>query len=297
MSPAAGRVCPSPRKSDRGLALEETAAGRFDPSYGVAAPEQPFGCFRCWELPDACLEVLAARDASEVYADARSNRLGVKLYPKGARPFRLHVAGLSPSALHARLQRLLPYVKDPLYSEVLRHVDVDVTWADRTNGSRPWPLFPRGGGNATPPGQRGGDDELVMIWPMWEKGAHARPARSRPGALPWCFALVISPVLRPRAPLIVQCVPASPRVLLVRAQGTATSSRTRCCRLASCSAAARRRDMWASRACVTRRSSRHSARRPRPSAPLSVPTHRRCRAALRAAGALSASVHPRFRSR
>ena len=182
--------CPAFKAAHKAAAAAETAAGRFAPAYAAlgTAPKPTAQCFRCWELPDSCLEVLPARRPSKaVYDDPRSNTIGVRLYPKNARPFRLHVAGLSQDKLRELLDRMVPFVKDPLFSEYLRHLENDVLWADRTNASLPWPLFRPGGGvgnarSASIPSSSssssasaaastgGGDDELVMMWPMWEKG-------------------------------------------------------------------------------------------------------------------------------
>ena len=160
-------------------------------------------CMRCWVLPDACLEIRPAPEATKVYNDPRSNSLGVKLYRKDARPLKIHVGGLTPDALRARLERLGSYVKDPLFTQILRHLEMDVVWANRTAGNGPWASFPQGGGgNNSPRGSNstsavrggrdannannainanntndvgegapaGGDDELTMVWPYWEKG-------------------------------------------------------------------------------------------------------------------------------
>ena len=158
-------------RKDWALAAEEAAASRFlpVPQHAASAPNMKPGCLRCWELPDACLEILPVPPSTEIYDDPRSNSAGVRMYGKRRRPFRLHVAGLSQAALTARLLRLAPFVKDPLNSEFLRHVENDVIWVDRSNASVHWPLFPAGGGNASS-GGAGADDELVMVWPMWEKG-------------------------------------------------------------------------------------------------------------------------------
>jgi len=118
---------------------------------------------RCWVLPDVCLELLPVPDSSAVYDDMRSNTMGTAMYRK-RRPFRLHVAGMPPAELQAAIKDLNPHIKDPLNSQLLRHLERDVLWADRGSASsssaRPaWPLFPPGDG-----------DELFMLWPTWEKG-------------------------------------------------------------------------------------------------------------------------------
>ena len=130
---------------------------------------------RCWVLPDACLEILPVpQNSSSVYANPRSNNLGVGLYRPGHRPFRLHVAGLPPSELQARMERLGSFIKDPLFSQILRHLERDVVWANSTSDS--WPKFPKASGSSSsstmPPDEvpPGGEDELTMVWPYWEKG-------------------------------------------------------------------------------------------------------------------------------
>ena len=161
-------VCSSRGHRDRPHSFNEELAGRFAPLGGQrSADERP--CLRCWELPDACLEVLPVPNSTKVYADPRSNSMGVGLYRPGKRPFRLHVAGLPAAELQARLERLGSFIKDPLFSQVLRHLERDVVWADNTSTS--WPRFPRGAGVATSGATVvGGDDELTMLWPYWEKG-------------------------------------------------------------------------------------------------------------------------------
>ncbi len=123
------------------------------------------GCMRCWLLSDACLEILPVLDSTKIYDNPRSNRYGVGMYGR-KRPFRLHVAGETPEALQATLTNLMPHVKDPLNSQFIRHLENDVAWAPRNGsvalrggGKRAWPLFGPAEG-----------DELVMVWPMWEKG-------------------------------------------------------------------------------------------------------------------------------
>ena len=169
-----GPICPARTAAGKLLAREEAAAGVFSPGYAHPAPtDDAPPCFRCWALPDACLEVLPTRLTSKgAYDDPRSNVMGVKLYPITSRPFRLHVAGLTHAELRTRLDRLKMVVKDPLWSEQLRHLESDVLWIDRASASLRWPLYPSGGsGNASGnAGAAGGDDELVMIWPIWEKG-------------------------------------------------------------------------------------------------------------------------------
>ena len=199
--------CPAGRARDRPFAIQEQNAGRFVPrtilSQQPDASMQDSMCMRCWVLPDACLEIRPAPEATKVYNDPRSNSLGVKLYRKDARPFKIHVGGLTPDALRARLERLGSYVKDPLFTQILRHLEMDVVWANRTAGNGPWASFPQGGGgNNSPRGSNstsavrggrdannannainanntndvgegapaGGDDELTMVWPYWEKG-------------------------------------------------------------------------------------------------------------------------------
>lgn len=168
-------ICPGRTAAGKLLGREEAAAGVFSPGYAHPVPtdmrRRP--CFRCWALPDACLEVLPTRLTSKgAYDDPRSNVIGVKLYPINSRPFRLHVAGLTHAELRTRLDRLKAFVMDPLRSELLRHLESDVFWIDRASASLRWPLYPAGGsGNASGnAGAAGGDDELVMIWPRWEKG-------------------------------------------------------------------------------------------------------------------------------
>lgn len=107
----------------------EERAGQQLYSYNVTpplSPALPTHCLRCWVLPDACLEVLPVPNSTLVYANPRSNSQGVGLYPASQRPFRLHVAGLSEAALAARLERLGAYIKDPLFSQILRHIERDV---------------------------------------------------------------------------------------------------------------------------------------------------------------------------
>lgn len=95
--------------------------------------------------------------------------MGVGLYKK-KRPFKLHVAGLDPDALNRKLERLGSFIKDPLFSQILRHVERDVVAYQPKQGggmfssssSSQWPLFPA----HTQPG----DDELTMVWSYWEKG-------------------------------------------------------------------------------------------------------------------------------
>lgn len=121
-------ICPGRTAAGKLLGREEAAAGVFSPGYAHPVPtdmrRRP--CFRCWALPDACLEVLPTRLTSKgAYDDPRSNVIGVKLYPINSRPFRLHVAGLTHAELRTRLDRLKTFVMDPLKSELLRHLESD----------------------------------------------------------------------------------------------------------------------------------------------------------------------------
>ena len=152
--------------------LAESAEGRFAAISGaLPLPPAHEQCLRCWVLPDACFEALPVpAKSSKVYDDKRSNSQGVGLYKKSQRPFRLHVAGLTASDLGDRLSRLGGFIKDPLFSQILRHLERDIVWAD--NSSR-WPLYPRvarAGSGGDDPVTIGGDDELTMVWPYWEKG-------------------------------------------------------------------------------------------------------------------------------
>ena len=170
-------ACPAYRARDRPLALAEERAGQFVPYNLTPMPPRKFGhCMRCWELPDACLEINAVPNATRVYNDPRSNTIGVGLY-KQKRPFRIYVNGLTADELKMRLERLGSYVKDPLFSQILRHLERDIVWANRSGlkaqGIDPWAHYPRGGGNGGDGGPAdgvGADDELTMVWPYWEKG-------------------------------------------------------------------------------------------------------------------------------
>ena len=162
-------VCPAHRPRDRPYSASEQAAGHFAPLSSLAAEDEGDHCFRCWVLPDACLEVLPVpANSSTVYNDKRSNNLGVGLYRIDRRPFRLHVAGLARTELQARLDRMGSFVKDPLFSQVLRHLERDVVWADNTSAS--WPPYVRPLSHGIALNTAGGDDELTMVWPFWEKG-------------------------------------------------------------------------------------------------------------------------------
>ena len=167
--------CSTPRGSTPEWAESETSAGQFMP-YAVSPPSPtlPTTCLRCWALPDACLEVLPVPKTQWVYDSPKSNSLGVGMYPPKKRPFRLHVAGLSAAELHTLMTHIVPSIKDPLNSQFLRHLERDVVWFNKTDASASrWPLFETGGrpakgGGAA--GEPGADDELVMVWPWWEKG-------------------------------------------------------------------------------------------------------------------------------
>jgi hypothetical protein len=168
--------CPSSRARERPFALVEQNAGRFAPYANLQPPPKPKWqdsmCMRCWVLPDACLEIRAAPDGAKVYDDPRSNNLGDKLYRAHERPFTIHVGGLTPPKLQELTERMGSFIKDPLFSQILRHLERDIVWANRST-ARPWARFPRGGSsNATAgaPGTIGGTDELTMVWPYWEKG-------------------------------------------------------------------------------------------------------------------------------
>ena len=162
--------CPARPASTRAASNAEQLDGRFLP-YNLTPPapmmSEQTHCFRCWVLPDACLESLPVPpNSSSVYNDGRSNSMGVGLYGKKRRPFKIHVAGLKPEELSEKLERMGAFVKDPLFSQILRHIERDVFPYDRDgslgNAKKAWPPFPL----ATQPG----DDELVMVWSYWEKG-------------------------------------------------------------------------------------------------------------------------------
>ena len=165
----ARRLSGAPR-STRAASNAEQLDGRFLP-YNLTPPapmmSEQTHCFRCWVLPDACLESLPVPpNSSSVYNDGRRNSMGVGLYGKKRRPFKIHVAGLKPEELSEKLERMGAFVKDPLFSQILRHIERDVFPYDRDgslgNAKKAWPPFPL----ATQPG----DDELVMVWSYWEKG-------------------------------------------------------------------------------------------------------------------------------
>lgn len=170
--------CPAWKVSDRPKSAQETQSGRFVPYSDIPAllPHMPNnGCMRCWELPDACLEILPVPPAKLIYDDPRSNSMGVGIYRRNKRPFRLHVAGMSRPDFDATVNRLTGFVKDPLNSQFLRHIERDIFFVDPHNKTA-WPLFGtpasqhRGTRPASSKSGPGGDDELVMMWPMWEKG-------------------------------------------------------------------------------------------------------------------------------
>ena len=165
--------CPS-RARDKPFAIAEQAAGIFPQVADLFPPpvrNTSGHCFRCWVLSDACLLVNnRVPNSTKVYNDPRSNSMGTGLYRPGRRPFKITVAGLSAEALKARLERLGSYVKDPLNSQVLRHLERDVVWVNESQHANLQAKYPRLVDSTSPGGGAGSDDELTMVWSFWEKG-------------------------------------------------------------------------------------------------------------------------------
>ena len=133
---------------------------------------------RCHSLPLACLEPLEGGGPTEW---AKQWKSGIRR-DRAPKQLRLHVAGLTPDELTARMESAKGSILEPLLPNTLRHLERDAKHLPLPSGDaggRPRDRLlaamqarsdARAASGSSGPSFGWGGPALTMVWPQWENG-------------------------------------------------------------------------------------------------------------------------------